>query len=79
MDFEEWFERWEGIQQSGRLSYDIRQGAEEAWDFQQARIEAALEVYAGMEGFVPETAPEAYCLRIIEQMAKALLEQEGGK
>lgn len=36
---------------------------------------AALEVYAGMEGFIPETAPEAYCLRIIEQMNEALQEQ----
>ena len=45
---------------------------------QQARIQAALEVYAGMEGFIPETAAEGYCLRIIEQMNAALLEQEGG-
>ena len=49
----------------------------------QARIQAALEVYAGMEGFIPETAAEGYCLRIIEQMNKALLpeppEQEGGE
>ena len=42
---------------------------------QQARIEAALEVYAGMEGFIPETAAEGYCLRIIEQMNEALQEQ----
>ena len=42
---------------------------------QQARIQAALEVYAGMEGFIPETAAEGYCLRIIEQMNKALQEQ----
>ena len=34
------------------------------------------EIYAGMEGFEAETAPEAYCLRIIEQMYKATL-QEG--
>ena len=43
---------------------------------QQARIQAALEVYAGMEGFIPETAAEGYCLRIIDEMNKALL-QEG--
>ena len=42
---------------------------------QQARIQAALEVYAGMEGFIPETAAEGYCLRIIEQMNKALLQE----
>ena len=39
----------------------------------EKRIHEACEVYAGMEGFEPETAPEAYCLRIIEQMYKALL------
>ena len=41
----------------------------------KARIQAAIEVYAGMEGFIPETAAEGYCLRIIEQMNKALQEQ----
>ena len=44
-------------------------------DEAKARIQAAIEVYAGMEGFIPETAPEAYCLRIIEQMNEALQEQ----
>ena len=44
-------------------------------DEQQARIQAAIEVYAGMEGFIPETAAEGYCLRIIEQMNEALQEQ----
>ena len=43
---------------------------------QQARIQAALEVYAGMEGFIPETAAEGYCLRIIEQMNEALQESD---
>ncbi len=42
-----------------------------------AELEAArgdvIEIYAGMEGFVPETAPEGYCLRIIEQMYNAAL------
>ena len=42
----------------------------------QARIQAALEVYAGMEGFIPETAAEGYCLRIIEQMNEALQESD---
>src|SRR5687767_3240467 len=27
-----------------------------------------VEIYAGMEGFAPETAPEAYLQRIIKQM-----------
>ena len=42
----------------------------------KARIQAAIEVYAGMEGFIPETAAEGYCLRIIEQMNKALQETD---
>ena len=42
MDFEEWYKSWEDIQPDGRLSYDIRQGAEEAWDYQEQRI-AELE------------------------------------
>ena len=44
----------------------------------RSRNHEAREIYTGMEGFVPETAPEGYCLRIIEQMYKALLEQEKG-
>jgi hypothetical protein len=42
-------------------------------NYLEQRIHEAMEVYAGMEGFIPETAPEAYCLRIINQMNKALL------
>lgn len=38
------------------------------------RINEVREIYAGMEVFEPETAPEAYCLRIIEQMYKATTE-----
>jgi len=42
-----------------------------------------IEIYAGMEGgFIPETAPEAYCQRIISQMYEvsrlALKELEKG-
>ena len=40
----------------------------------QTSVHEACEVYAGMYGFTPETAPEGYCLRIIEQMYKALQE-----
>ena len=38
----------------------------------ESRIHEACEVYAGMEGFIPETAPEGYCLRIINEMYKEL-------
>ena len=57
--------------------------AEKAWEHQQERIaeleqriHEACEVYAGMEGFIPETAPEAYCLRVIEQMYQALVQEK---
>ena len=41
-----------------------------------------VEVYAGLEGFKTETAPEAYQQRIIEQMygiAKTALEEYGSE
>ena len=31
-------------------------------------LKKIIEIYAGMDGFIPETAPEAYQKRIIEQM-----------
>jgi len=42
----------------------------------ESRIQAATEVYAGMEGFIPKYATEAYLFRIIEQMNNALLEKD---
>lgn len=39
----------------------------------ESRLHEVREIYAGMEGFEPETAPEAYCLRIIDQMYKAAI------
>ncbi len=44
----------------------------------EAMIHEAKEVYAGMEGFKPETAPEGYCLQVIEQMYKELIEPPVG-
>jgi len=35
-------------------------------------LREALEIYAGMEGFIPQTAPEGYCLEIIRKMAHAI-------
>lgn len=35
-----------------------------------------MEIYAGMEGFIPETDPEAYALKVIEQIYKALLQDK---
>ena len=34
------------------------------------------EIYTGSDGFIPETAPEAYCLRVMEQMYQAALTEE---
>lgn len=34
----------------------------------QEALQEIVEIYAGMEGFVAETAPEGYQQRIIEQM-----------
>lgn len=36
------------------------------------RIHEAKEIYIGMEGFVPVTAPEGYQQRILKQMWEAL-------
>lgn len=38
----------------------------------RARIHEASEIYTGMDGFVPETAPEAYQQKILQQMFNAL-------
>jgi len=40
------------------------------------RIHEACEVYTGMDGFIPETAPEAYQRRILRQMYEALKGEE---
>ena len=44
----------------------------------EIRMEQALEeireIYAGMDGFIPETCPEGYQQRIIKQMYRAAVE-----
>ncbi len=37
----------------------------------RSQLDEVREIYAGMDGFAPYTAAEAYCLRVIEQMANA--------
>jgi len=55
----------------------VELGRERAqWLADRRAINAVQEVYAGMEGFKPETAPEGYCLRIIEQMYRASVGDE---
>ena len=44
----------------------------------KARIHEAYEVYAGMEGFKPVTAPEGYLLRVIGQMVAELKPSKQG-
>lgn len=64
--FEQYEARIAELERIGEIRQDIV-------EILESRIHEAIEVYAGMEGFIPETAPEAYCLRIIDQMNKALL------
>ena len=47
-------------------------------------LQEIINIYAGMDGFIPETAPEAYQERIILQMYEAardalLLDQVSAK
>ena len=42
----------------------------------EARIHEAKEIYTGMEGFIPETAPEAYQKRALDQIWDVLTKQE---
>ena len=43
----------------------------------ERRLAAVVEIYAGMDGFVAETAPEAYQARIINEMYKAAVGVQG--
>ena len=40
----------------------------------QQALEEIREIYAGMDGFIPETYPEGYQRRIIKQMYGAAVE-----
>ena len=44
-----------------------------AQDNAKARLQAICEIYNGMEGFEPKTAPEDYLLRIVRQMYHAAI------
>jgi hypothetical protein len=39
MTFDEWIQKWRDAQPDGKLPHDLEEGAEEAWDYQQARID----------------------------------------
>ena len=48
-----------------------------AQDNAKARLQAIREIYNGMDGFEPKTAPEDYLLRIVRQMYHAAIHEEG--
>ena len=57
-----------------RLALLARRGAEAAARIAQleAALRAAYEVYAGSEGFIPETCAEGYQRQIITQMVDCI-------
>jgi len=57
-------------QQEQDLIEDLGNAREERDELKE-KLSEIIEIYAGMEGFIPETAPEAYQARIIEQMYNA--------
>jgi len=50
---------------------EIRQLREQLAEAREA-LRAAYEVYAGSDGLIPQTAPEAYQQQLIQQMAEIL-------
>ena len=51
MTFEEWIQKWRDAQPDGKLPHELEEGAEEAWDYQQARIEALEKAAREVVGF----------------------------
>lgn|SRR5574343_871123 len=47
-------------------------------DALQSRLDEVREIYAGMDGFIPQTAPEGYLLRIVKQMYDAAMAEKRG-
>jgi hypothetical protein len=58
MTFDEWIQRWRDAQPSGKLSYGTEEGAEEAWDYQQGRIEALQQQVSAEQHTVLELAEQ---------------------
>ena len=67
MTLQEWCETLPGIHRVNRELAQLR-----------AKLHEVREIYTGSEGFKPATTPEAYCLRVMEQMYEAAL-NEGEK
>ena len=91
MTFEEWIQKWRDAQPDGKLPHELEEGAEEAWDYQQARIEKLDAELAALREAVDEVLNASvssleyrsnrlqlamWGLRAVRD--KALLKQEGG-
>lgn len=48
---------------------------EEENEVKATAMHNAREVYIGMDGFKPETAPEGYCLHLLKQMYEELCDK----
>jgi hypothetical protein len=49
----------------------LAQALADKYEILKEALEEIQEIYAGMDGFVPETAPEGYQQRIIRKMYEA--------
>ena len=65
---------WQPGSRMHRLAILARRGADAAARIEQleAALRAAYEVYAGSDGFVPETCAEGYQRQIIAQMVDCI-------
>ena len=45
----------------------------------RVQLHEVSEIYTGSDGFIPATAPEAYCLRIMYQMYQAAVGPQEGE
>ena len=65
---------WQPGSRMHRLALLARRGAEAAARIEQLEgaLRAAYEVYAGSEGFIPETCAEGYQRQIITQMVDCI-------
>ncbi len=51
------------------------QRLEEENEFLRNSMRNAREIYIGMDGFIPKTTSEGYCLRVIERMYEELCDK----
>lgn len=63
---------WQELAQALKADNDKLRGEIERL---RAQLHEVREIYANMEGFIPETAPEGYCLQTLKQMYNAAKEK----